>query len=342
MGHLSCSLAPYSPTPQPVWLLLRKEPNGVYGDLPSYSCGCFNGCNESISARVTVVTDSNLDTFPSSEWKDIYISPRPMYRADSMFPQGTLLPSVARLNVGFPPRPFLINLSTIPYIEQHRWKLEYVTPTPTSWFGSPPVTLAFHHKDFEREWMIIILGRCESGESGAGPAMVSKDEHALSQTRRPAVGEQQRLGSRYVSVWFHHPTSGPATNPESLFVPHRCPHDHLDRWPNCSHEFGSQEIGGSVFRIKISFKKRPPLDSDSEQTLELSVDDVVSSATYTSLPKTTEVCESYQVNPDPSSVSYPVFTDLERGFAEPRYSARARALEPRILRTPKHPLWEFL
>ena len=238
----------------PLWLVLHMDPNSPDALIPLHHCGC---------AHDRLVIPSPL--YPTADirwqWQDLYISPRPEYRADPLSPYT----DISRLSAGLAP-PFRIKPFTLAHFEEvYDWKLVSVTPTHAGWRGTPPATLTFSRRMVFESRMTITVGLCAAG------AVVAVG--GTSRTR-PSLGDP---GPHYASVRFHSFQDWCAGDDTASHPPHACPEDHIPLWQNGSRVFegkvGPYRAGFYYdfhMKTKISFITSP--FSTVGRTLELRLD----------------------------------------------------------------------
>ena len=248
----------------PLWLLLPKDANErAHTSIRAFNCCC---------AHRRLVVPSTL-CIPAEgavwEWRDIYLSPRPKYRADPLGPHAL----VALMSAGISP-PFRIKASVIRDLEhRHRWELVSATRAPVGWTGDPPVTLTFSSEGLVEAGMTVTLGRCAAGSMTSLPSAAGTWRHGAA---RPDPGPH------YVSVRFYSTSAEVGVAPDSSThqpMPHECPHDHVALWPGRTRVFegkvGPYFAVGLQFDyvVKIRVSCTPSLLSATGGTLDLCMDD---------------------------------------------------------------------
>ena len=155
------------------------------------------------------------------KWKHIYITSRPVYRAESRLETPNLL-SRLHLNgpsFALPTPPFLIPVSIL---EDSKLKLVYVTPLESApWTGSPPLTFIYGCTGFSRQ-VSLTLGCCDDA------ACAGRSDEAGSES-----------GLHFAFVRIHDVGEDPAllaVNLRDAGDSHDCD-DHIARWSKHNQTF---------------------------------------------------------------------------------------------------------
>ena len=241
---------------RPLFLLLERERQvAQHPEQPLRYRICLIGGLQ--NRLFCVQDDSSRKLGPAWKWKDVYLTPRPPYRAESRHPRS----DVARLSMDIR-GPFRLDPSVISGLrfQDATLSLFAATAPPASSGGSAPVMLSFKHSKFSGH-IRVIFGLCSSDVGGG-------------------------VGSHYafVDINTSRSVSVLKTDFPSRIPSHTCPDHHLTSWRGLSRTFrrtvlmrtDPQSPTGPEewldITTTISFKKSKSSLQSEEVPLELHID----------------------------------------------------------------------